>query len=60
MTIQREYRGGPFVVQCNVCQDAEELDGDNNIDVANDARAKGYKPTLDDDGEWQHTCTACQ
>ena len=42
MTLQREYQNGPFVVQCNTCEDTEELEGNERPEAIADAKSRGY------------------
>lgn len=56
MTIQREYRNGPFVIQCDTCLDAEELEGTERPEAVKDAKDRGY--VLSFDGR-QTTCKHC-
>lgn len=37
MTISREYRGGPFVAQCDTCLDTEVLAATDPIAAVNEA-----------------------
>lgn len=56
MTIQREYAGGPFVVQCNECLDTEELEGESRQEAVKDARERGYTAHFE---ERRWTCRIC-
>lgn len=56
MTIQREYLGGPHVVQCDDCLDTEELHGETRAEAVKDAKERGY--TIHFDGR-KCTCSHC-
>lgn len=58
MTIQREYRNGPFVVQCDNCGDTEELEGYEFNEALTDAKARGYAVKKEDE-TWHHYCRQC-
>lgn len=59
MTIQREHRNGPFVVQCDECQDTEELEGYEFPEALADAKARGFVPRKVGD-TWVHLCRSCK
>lgn len=47
MTLQREYLGGPHVVQCDDCSETVELEGDTRTEAVRDAKERGFKPHFD-------------
>lgn len=57
MTIKREYRNGPFVVQCDDCTETVELEGYKLKEAVEDAKSRGFTPTFD--GQWYHKCRSC-
>jgi hypothetical protein len=59
MTIQREHRSGPFVVQCDTCQDTEELEGYEFQEALADAKARGFV-TRKEGETWVHYCRSCK
>ena len=58
MTIQREHYNGPFIVQCNDCGEAEELEGAGFNSACHDAKERGYFAKLIDN-VWHHFCSYC-
>lgn len=57
MTIKREYRNGPFVVQCDECTDTKELEGTDLMEAVQDSKERGFTPVFD--GQWYHHCRSC-
>lgn len=59
MTIQREYRNGPFVIQCDDCGDTEELEHTEFNEALADAKSRGF--VVRKEGEtWHHYCKDCK
>lgn len=58
MTIERENRNGPFVIECDTCHDTDELEGEAFHEALDDARGRGFKayPIA---GGWGHRCRSC-
>lgn len=57
MTISKEHRNGPFIVQCDECMDAEELEGEEFKEAVSDAKERGYQAHFS--GGWTHSCKQC-
>lgn len=58
MTISREYRNGPYNVQCDECMDVDELEGNEFAELVENAKERGYTPYFE--GAWKHRCNQCQ
>lgn len=60
MTISREHRDGPYVVQCNTCTDTEELHGETPQDASADAKERGYVAYRIGERKYIHNCGYCE
>lgn len=58
MTLEREYRRGPYVVQCDACQDAHECDSANLMSAQAESQREGFVAVAKD-GDLGHLCAYC-
>jgi hypothetical protein len=58
MTIQREHKNGPFVIQCDECTETVELQGYEFAEALADAKDQGFV-SINNKGTWQHHCKQC-
>jgi hypothetical protein len=58
MTLEREYRRGPYVVQCDTCQDVHECDSTNLMSAQAESQREGFVAVARDGGIG-HLCAYC-
>jgi hypothetical protein len=59
MTLQKERRGGSWIIQCDECQDVDELSEATFHEALAEARSLGYVVTRED-GDYRHLCDFCK
>lgn len=57
MTLEREGRTGPFIIECDICKETYECEHEEFADALADARSEGWY-AINRSGEWKHYC--CQ
>lgn len=61
MTLERDGYNGPFVVECDNCQEVMELDCFVFSGALAKLKSRGWVPKYNPDTEsWDHRCTDCK